>query len=80
MDALAIAKRELAAVLPLLKPSRKLLAEVRTVYQPTPAGVPDGLHVLHSSDESTYFDSVEVDVESAFTRITGEKVASLRRP
>jgi Rab GDP dissociation inhibitor len=80
MDALAIAKRELAAVLPLLKPSRKLLAEVRTVYQPTPDGVPDGLHVLHSSDESTYFDSVEVDVESTFTRITGEKVASLRRP
>ena len=44
-DALVIAKRELAAVLPLLKPSRKLLAEVVPYNEPLER-VPDRLLVL----------------------------------
>jgi len=45
LNALAIAKRELGAVLPLLRPSRKLLAEVVPYYEPQENG-PERLFVL----------------------------------
>ena len=77
-DALAVAKRELSAALPLLRPSRKLLAEVVPYYEPAEDGI-DGLHVLSSCDETSYFDSVEQEVEELFEAITGEKIASHRR-
>jgi len=77
VDALAVAKRELAAVLPLLKPSRKLFAEVSPIYAPADE-TPDGLQVLSSCDETSYFDSVEADIEVAFERITGERITSIR--
>lgn len=78
MDALAIAKRELASVLPLLKPTRKLLAEVTPYYEPNEESAEEQLLVMSSDDESTYFDSVEAELESSFERITGERLASLR--
>jgi len=80
LDALAVAKRELAAVLPILKPSRRMFAEVVPYLEPQPDAQLDNLHVLRSCDESSHFDTVERDVEAVFERITGEKVASLRRP
>lgn len=70
---LAVAKRELAAVLPLLKPSLKLFAEVTPYYEP--AAPPEALLVLPSTDETSYFDSIERDVEEAFALITGEPSA-----
>ena len=79
LDALDVAKRELAAVLPLLKPSRKLVAEVTPYYTPAAGEQLDGLLVLSSCDETSYFDSVEAEVESAFERLTGEDLSSLRR-
>ena len=80
-DALAIAKRELAEVLPLLKPTRRLLAEVTPYYEPSTEGEappPEGLHVLTSTDETSYFDSVEEDIEAVFKAITGERLAGHR--
>jgi len=79
-DALAIAKRELAAVLPLLKPARKMFAEITPYCEPNDEARPDGLHIFSSCDESTYLDSVEEEVESIFERVTGERIASLRKP
>ena len=38
----------------------------------------DALLVMSSDDESTYFDSIEAELESSFERITGEGLASLR--
>jgi len=80
LDALAVAKRELAAVLPILKPTRRMFAEVVPYLEPRQEVQIDNLHVMRSCDETSYFDSVEKDVEDMFERITGEKVASLRRP
>lgn len=79
LSALAVAKRELAAVLPLLKPSRKLLAEVTPVYEPNEEAQLEALHVLSSCDESSYLDSVEADVEDTFAAITGERIGTPRR-
>lgn len=77
-DALAVAKRELASVLPLLKPSRKLLAEVTPYYEADEEAAQEQLLVMSSDDESTYFDTTEAELEEAFERITGERVESLR--
>jgi len=80
VDAMAVAKRELSAVMPLLKPSRRMFAEVVSQLEAQEEGQLDNLLVLKSLDESTHFDSVEHDVEDVFERITGERIASLRRP
>ena len=77
-DALTVAKRELASVLPLLKPSRKLLAEVTPYYEADEEAGQEQLLVMSSDDESTYFDTTEAELEEAFERITGERVESLR--
>jgi len=79
MDAMAVAKRELAAVLPLLKPTRKMFAEVVPYMEPAADAQLDRLLILKSCDETSYFDSVEADVADLFQRITGEDVASLRQ-
>jgi len=77
---LALAKRELAAILPLLKPARKMFAEVTPYYEPDASLEQDGVHVFSSCDESSYFDAVEEDVERVLECITGESaVVSLRR-
>ena len=52
-DALAVAKQEMSAVMPILKPTRKLLAEVVDVYAPKEAAQADGLVVLPSEDETS---------------------------
>lgn len=77
-DALTVAKAELAAVLPLLKPSRKLLAEVVPYYEPDVDSQPSNLHVMASVDESSYFDSVEADLSLAYGQVTGERLGSKR--
>ena len=77
LEALAVAKRELASVLPLLKPTRKLLAEVVPYHEPRD-DVPERLLVLSSSDETTDFDSVEEEVAELFERITGEPPVNIR--
>jgi RAB protein geranylgeranyltransferase component A len=77
---LAVAKRELAAAFPLLKPARKMFAEVTPYCEPDSSSQQSGLHVFSSCDESSYFDSVEEDVERVLESITGESaVAGLRR-
>ena len=80
LDAIAVAKRELSAVLPLLKPTRKMFAEVTPYLEPKADEQVDNLHVLSSCDESSYLDSVEQEVEAVFQQITGETIASMRRP
>ena len=77
-DALTIAKRELASVLPLLKPTRKLFAEVTPYYEADYEGADEQLLIMSSDDESTYFDSIEAELEISFERITGEGLASLQ--
>jgi Rab GDP dissociation inhibitor len=79
LDALGVAKRELAAVMPLLKPTRKLFAEVTPYYEPDEDAQLDNMVVMSSCDESSYFDSVEADVAQAFERVTGETISSVRR-
>lgn len=83
-EAIAVAKRELAAVLPLLKPAKKLLAEVVPYYEPAAAAaaeeegeeggtpLPANLHVCSSCDESTHLDSVEAEVLRLYEAIAGE--------
>lgn len=80
LDALAVAKRELAASLPLLKPARKLFAEVSDYFEPEEGSQLDRLMVFSSCDETSYFDSVEAEVDDVFERITGETAATVRRP
>ena len=77
LSALAVAKRELASVLPLLKPARKMLAEV--VPHLEADGAPERLLVLDSNDETSYLDSVEGEVTEVFERITGEPPTLVRR-
>ena len=77
LSALAVAKRELAAVLPLLKPARKMLAEV--VPHMEGNAPPERLLVLDSNDETSYLDSVENEITEVFERITGEPPALVRR-
>jgi len=74
-EALAVAKRELSAVLPLLKPAKKLFAEVSPYYEPAEGRGVEGLHVCSSCDEATHFDSVEADVVRLYESIMGEGIA-----
>ena len=78
LDSLAIAKREMATILPILKPTRKMLAEVVPFKAPKEGAQAERLLVLNSADETSYFDSVEKDVGAAFQAVTGETLASLR--
>ena len=61
-------------MLPILKPAKKLLAEVVPYYTPTEQGAPSSLHVCASCDEATHFDSVEADVLRVYEAITGESL------
>jgi len=79
LDALEVAKRELAAALPLLKPTRKLFAEVVPYYEPSADALPAGMHVLASSDETSYFDSIEADLDAVFQQVTGEELLTAAR-
>ena len=45
LSAMAIAKRELAAALPLLKPAAKMFAELSDVCEPSESGEESGLLV-----------------------------------
>jgi len=60
LSAMAIAKRELAAALPLLKPAAKMFAELSDVCEQSESG-----------EESRLFVPA-ADVEQLFERITGE--------
>ena len=48
VDAMAVAKRELSAVMPLLKPSRRMFAEVVSQLEAQEEGQLDNLLVLKS--------------------------------
>ena len=61
-------------MLPILKPAKKLLAEVVPYYAPKADGTPTSLHVCASCDEATHFDSVESDVLRVYEAITGESL------
>jgi len=71
-DALAVAKRELVAVLPVLKPAKKLFAELLPYYEPTAESGTPNLHVCASCDATSHFDSVEAEVLGLYEQITGE--------
>lgn len=62
-------------VLPLLKPAKKLFAEVVSCYVPKEGDTPN-IHVCSSSDETTHFDSVEAEVLQLYEGITGERLES----
>lgn len=83
LEALAVAKRELAAALPFLKPCKKMFAEISSYAEPLAEPPADGLgeamHVFKSCDETCYFDSVEDDVAAMFERVTGEPLGNKRR-
>jgi len=70
LRALDIAKREFAAVIPLLRPARKMLAQVVPCYEPEVSDAAiRGLHVVGSSDETTLFDNVAGDAADLVSRI-----------
>jgi len=73
--ALAVAKRELSVVLPLLKPAKKLFAEIRPQYELREGGEAPGLHICTSCDAASHFDSVEADVTRIYEELTGETLA-----
>lgn len=58
LEALAVAKRELAAVLPLLKPTRKLFAEVTDYQEPEADAQLERLLVLSSLEPGTFLEAV----------------------
>jgi len=70
--ALALAKRELAPVLQMLKPAKKLLAEVVPYYEPMEGAESESLRLCGSCDEATHFDSVEADVLRLYEAIVGD--------
>ena len=72
LSAMAVAKRELAAALPLLKPAAKMLAELSDVCALSEGGEAKGLFVPSTCDASSHFGSTAADVEQLFKRITGE--------
>ena len=72
LSAMAIAKRELAAALPLLKPAAKMFAELSDVCEPSEGGEESGLFVPATCDASSNMGSAAADVEQLFERITGE--------
>ena len=72
LSAMAVAKRELAATLPLLKPAAKMLAELSDVCALSEGGEAKGLFVPSTCDASSHFGSTAADVEQLFKRITGE--------
>lgn len=66
-----MAKREFEAAIPLLRPTRKIFAEMSPVMVGREECA-EGLHVLGSADETSTFDSVVRDVEEAYEKVTGE--------
>jgi len=73
-SALEVAKQEFASLLPLLKPAKKLLAEVVPYHEPKDDGTESNLFVCASPDETTHFDSTQDEVEELFERILGEPI------
>ena len=69
---MAIAKRELAAVLPLLKPAAKMFAELSDVCEPSESGEESRLFVPATCDASSNCGSAAADVEQLFDCITVE--------
>jgi len=67
--ALEVAKRELAAVLPILRPTRKMLAEITPIYAARGDAAADGLHIVPSCDETLSFDGVAADAEGIFDAV-----------
>ena len=72
LSAMAVAKRELAAALPLLKPAAKMFAELSDVCESSESGEESGLFVPATCDASSNMGSAAADVEQLFERITGE--------
>lgn len=68
---LQVAKREFEAAIPLLRPTRKIFAELSPVLAAREECA-EGLHVLSSLDETSTFDSVVEDVQAAYEKATGE--------
>eukprot|EP00962_Isochrysis_galbana_P007976 scaffold2180_cov137-Isochrysis_galbana.AAC.3 len=62
-----VAKREFEAAIPLLRPTRKIFAEM-SVVMVAREECAEGLHVLRSADETSTFDSVVRDVEEAYEK------------
>jgi len=73
---LAVAKRELAAALPLLRPARKLLAQISSLHVARAGATVDGLHVIPSNDETLAFSEVATEAEAIFESIVGEPVGT----
>lgn len=69
---LEVAKREMAAAMPLLRPIRKMLARVEPVFEVGEAQLPPGLHVLSSCDESTFFEGLTDEVIELAERLAPE--------
>lgn len=72
LSPMAIAKRELAAALPLLKPAAKMFAELSDVCEPSESGEESRLFVPATCDASSNMGSAAADVDQLFERITGE--------
>jgi len=72
LSALQVAKRELASVLPLLKPASKLFAELSDVCEAADDGEASRLFVPSSCDETSHMASTAADVDAILQRITGE--------
>ena len=76
LNAMQVAKRELKAALPLLKPARKLFAEMTTVSEASD-GLPAGLHVLSTGGAESHLLTTADDVRKMYEEITGEPLDEL---
>lgn len=76
LSALQVAKRELAAALPLLKPAKKLIASISPVCGPAldASSTPPRLHVLHSCDESHAFTGVAAEAARVLELLAAEEL------
>ena len=71
-----VAKRELKAALPLLKPARKLFAEMTTVSEASD-GLPAGLHVLSTGGAGSHLPHDRRRRRKMYEEITGEPLDEL---
>jgi len=74
MSAEAVAQRELAAGLSMLKGVVRIFYDMYDMHAPKANGIDDRVFITESFDPTTHFETAITDVLAVYERITGEKL------
>jgi len=74
MSAEAVAQRELAAGLAMLKGVVRIFYDTYDMFAPKSNGMQDKVFITESFDPTTHFETAITDVLAVYERITGEKL------